>query len=174
MYVDILAQQDVATTISIFITLSFTVAFFLAYRGWRDNSSVFIISAVLFVDFVLANNALYDILVATEITDPENFYLRWVQYDALAIIAIIVCHLIFRVKLQKITMFTMYLLMANAVMYLAMHLDIIIYGNREPWWLWTLYTPFVHLVELIIATSLIAVPIRHKREQYKEAQQLVK
>ena len=174
MFVNIIAQPDVATAISLFVTFSFVIAFIVAYKNCRNNPSVFIIGAVLFVDFVLANNALYNFLAETVITDPESFYLRWVQYDALAIICTIVCHLIFRVRHERVTMVIMYLLMFNAGMCIAMHLDIIVNGNREPWWLWTLYTPCVHLIELTIAVSLIWVSIRDIRLQRKESGQLIK
>ena len=153
LILDALEQPNVAATISVFIMLSFAVALYLSYKNWKENPSVFIISATLFVNFFIANNALYEFLVESK---PDiDFYLRWVQYDSITIIATIVAHYICKVKHHKITSMLMYFLSVNICMYLALHIDIIENGNREPWWLWTLYTPVVNCVELVIAFSII-------------------
>lgn len=153
MIIDILSQPTVATTISVISMVIFAVVFLLSAKSWRVSSSVFIISSILFVNFVLANNALVEVLSTP--TQPDNdFYLRWVRYDAFSIIAVVLLHLVLRVKIEKTTKICMWLLLANTIYYLAMHLDIIVDGNREPWLLWTLYTPTIHLVELSVAVIL--------------------
>jgi|GEM_PF-2017275 len=154
MLIDILSQPNIATGISIFTMLCFAAAFLLAYKNWRSNSSVFIVSSVLFVNFVIANNALFNLLTNSS-TPDQNFYLRWIQYDAISIVAIIAIHLILRVKNSTTAKAAMWLLLSNSIYYAAMHIDIILLGNREPWLLWTLYTPVVHLVEVAIAATLI-------------------
>ncbi len=153
MFIDILSQPIVATTISLIVMFGFVIAFLFAYKNWRKHPSVFIVSSVLFVNFVLANNALFALLANSSSPDID-FYLRWVKYDAISIITIIVLHLIFRVKVSVVAKVTMWLLVCNTAYYFAMHVDIILNGNRESWLLWTLYTPTVHIVELIIATGL--------------------
>lgn len=153
MFIDILLQPDVATIISVISMVIFAVVFLFSAKNWRENPSAFIISSILFVNFVLANNALVNVLSAP--TQPDNdFYLRWVRYDAFSIISVVLLHLVLRVKIEKITKICMWLLLANTIYYLAMHLDIIVNGNREPWMLWTLYTPVIHLVELSVGVSL--------------------
>jgi hypothetical protein len=153
MFIDILSQPIVATTISVISMVIFAVVFLFSAKNWRVIPSVFIISTVLFVNFVLANNALVNVLSAP--TQPDSdFYLRWVRYDAFSIISVVLLHLVLRVKIEKITKICMWLLLANTIYYLAMHLDIIVNGNRDPWLLWTLYTPVIHLVELSVAVSL--------------------
>jgi hypothetical protein len=155
MFFDLLSRPEVATSISVLIMLCFVGAFCFAYKNWRGNPSVFISSAALLVNFVIANNALYEIL-----GDPKvptlNFYLKWVEYNAITIIFIIVTHLILRVKHHKLTVFMICLLFINVIAYLSMHIDIILNGNREPWWLWQIYTPLVNTTELCIASSVIA------------------
>ena len=153
MFIDILSQPFEATSLSVASKVCFAVVFLLAAKNWRHNPSVFIISSILFVNFVLANNVLVELL--SEPSQPdENFYLRWVTYDALSIVSVILWHLVLRVKIEKITKVSMWLLLGNTIYYLAMHLDIIVNGNREPWLLWTLYTPTIHLVELVVAFGL--------------------
>jgi hypothetical protein len=153
MYIDLLLQPNVAAAINIFIMVMFVFAFLLAYKNWRESPSVFIVASVLLVDFVLANNALYDFLTTPKQPDYD-FYLRWVQYDSLSVIAILLVHLTLRIKRHKVTVISMWLLITNVAIYLSMHVDIMVNGNIEPWWLWTIYTPVVHLNELIIAVTM--------------------
>jgi hypothetical protein len=154
MFFDLLSHPEIATAISIIIMLCFVGAFFCAYKNWRNTPSVFISSAALLANFVIANNALYEIL-----GDPKvptlDFYLKWVEYNALTVIFIIITHLILRVKHHKLTVFIICLLFVNIIAYLSMHIDIILNGNREPWWLWQIYTPLVNTTEFCIAGSLI-------------------
>jgi hypothetical protein len=152
-FVDAVEQPNIAAALSIFIMLLFVAAFYFAYKNYNDSPSIFIISAALFVNFFIANNALYEFL--TESKSDEYFYLRWVQYDAITVIGAIVGHYMCKVRHHKITSTIMYLLFINIGMYLALHVDIVENGNREPWWLWSLYTPVVNIVELAIAFIII-------------------
>jgi len=154
MYFDLLLQPETAKTISIIIMLCFVGAFFCAYKNWHNNQSVFITSAALAANFVIANNALYEILGNPSVP-ALDFYLKWVEYNSLTIIFIILSHLILRVKHHKLSVSIMYLLLINVIAYLSMHIDIIINGNTKAWWLWDVYTPTVNLTELIIAGSVI-------------------
>jgi hypothetical protein len=153
MFIDILSHPYVAMTISLIVMFSFVIAFLFSCKNWRNYPSVFIVSSILFVNFVLANNALYALLADSSIPDMD-FYLRWVKYDAISIITIISLHLIFRVKVSTVAKVTMWLLLCNTAYYFAMHVDIMVNGNREPWLLWSLYTPTVHIIELSIAFGL--------------------
>jgi hypothetical protein len=154
MYIDLLSQPNVAAVINISIMFMFVIAFLLSYKNWRNSPSVFIAASVLFVNFVLANNALYEFLATPEKPDYD-FYLRWVQYDSLSIIAILFIHLILKVKRHKCTVISMWLLIVNITVCLSMHIDIMVNGNREPWLLWTIYTPVIHFNELIIAACFV-------------------
>jgi hypothetical protein len=154
MFFNLLSHPDIGIFISLFITASFVAAFAFAYKNWRHSPSVFITSSILFINFVLANNALYEFVESSN-PDIANYYLNWVGYNALTIIAIIVVHIFVRTKHHKITITSMYLLLVNVIMYLAMHNDIILNGNREPWLLWSLYTPVVNITEIGLAFMLI-------------------
>ena len=152
-FLNVLEQPNVAATISMLIMLGFVAAFYLSYKNWKQNPSIFIISAAFFVNFFIANNALYEFLVESK---PDNdFYIRWVQYDSITVIATILAHYICKVKHHRLTSILMYLIFINIAMYLAVHIDIIENGNREPWWLWTLYTPIINFVEIAIALIII-------------------
>ena len=164
MFIDILEQPEVAFMIDLVTMLGFIIALVFAYKNCRDNPSVFILASILVANFVIANNALYSMILGP--SEPDgNYYLRWVQYDSLTIIATIVIHLITRIEHHKLTKTAMYLLMVNIAVYMSMHIDIIVNGNREPWMLWTLYTPIVHLIELSISASIIGYFLYSKKEK---------
>ena len=167
MYLDFLSQADVVKAISISITLAFIVSIVVAYKNCRNNPSVFIAAAVLAANFVIANNAVYEMLGFGPKQDLD-FYLRWVEYNSLTIIAIIVIHLLTNIKHHKITVFSMYLLQINIIAYIAMHVDIIVKGNREPWILWQIYTPVVNVTEISIAMLIIAYSINYLRKDKTE------
>jgi hypothetical protein len=154
MFFNLLSHPEIGLYISLFITACFVIAFVFSYKNCRVNPSVFITSAVLFINFVIANNALYAFIENPE-PNIENYYINWVGYNALSIIAIIVTHLVMRTKHHVVSLVSMYLLLINVIMYLSMHIDIIINGNREPWLLWQLYTPVVNVSEIGLAAILI-------------------
>ncbi len=167
MYLEFLSQANIVMAISIVIMLAFIVALFFAYKNYCNNVSVFITSSVLVANFVIANNVVYEMLAITAPAGPD-FYLRWVQYNALSIIAIIAIHLALGVKHHKISLVTMYLLLINVIMYLAMHIDIILNGNRTPWLLWYVYTPVVNITEISIAVMIIVYSAFHNALWFKK------
>lgn len=167
-FLDALSKPEITATISVLIMLSFALAFYFSYQNNKSNPSVFIISAALFINFVIANNALYEFLA--ERKPDVDYYLRWVQYDSLTIIGSVIAHYIFKVKHHKLTSILMYLLLVNICMYMAVHIDIIEHGNREPWWLWTLYTPVINSVEIVIAFLII---FKSRKELADKAQRVV-
>lgn len=166
MYFDVLADKYLAHTINGVITLLFLAAFVLSAKNWRGSLSVFILSSILFANFFISNNALAVMLIGEKVIPAEVYYLNWLRDDAFGIIITIIAHLIFRVKIQKITALALWLLVINSSMYAAMHIDIVVLNNRtEPWWLWNIYSIVVNLVEFSIATLIIVYQLYiHKME----------
>ena len=46
-------------------------------------------------------------------------------------------------------------LIVNSLLSLCMYLDMYVYNNREPWFLWDLYTFSVNIIDLIMIVILI-------------------
>lgn len=159
MYFDLLNNPETAQIIDLLVMLGFIGVFILSYKNWRINPSVFITSVILFGCFVIANNTFEYFWLSDNTQSDYSFYLRWLQFDVLAIIAIISIHLITRIRFHKATSATMYLLAINTVTYLSMHIDIMVLENRDAWWLWTWYTPSILLVEFAIIITLATISI---------------
>ncbi|WP_462157379.1 hypothetical protein [Pseudoalteromonas sp. GB56] len=43
----------------------------------------------------------------------------------------------------------------NAILHSAMYLDIVIHGNREPWWLWSVYSIGININDVMMILALI-------------------
>lgn len=157
MYLDVLADKLTVQTLSFVITFMYLAAFILSAKNWRVSPSVFLLACILFVNFFIANNSLYGLLFEERDIPTEVYYLNWLRDDVLSIIITIIGHLILRVKIQKITVFALWILFINTVMYAALHIDIVVLNNRtEPWWLWSIYSVVVNSVEFLVAALIIA------------------
>lgn len=168
------SDVDVVEVIDLIITSSFLIAFLLSMKNWREHPSVFIVSAIFVINYVIAAN-IFQVLVDTGGTmDVNYYYLRWIKYDSLTVIAIIITHLVLRVKHSHAASLAMYLLMVNVFLYLAMHIDIAKQGNKEPWWLWDLYTPLINTVALSISSILIVSSLLYIRKKRMNARKMLK
>ncbi len=157
MYLDVLSDKLTIQTLSFCITFLYLTAFYLSAKNWRCSPSVFILASILFVNFFIANNSLYSLLFEERDIPTEIYYLNWLRDDAISIIITILGHLILRVKIQTITAFALWVLVINTILYAAMHIDIVVLNNRtEPWWLWSIYSVVVNVVEFLVAALIIA------------------
>ncbi|WP_281555900.1 hypothetical protein [Thalassomonas sp. RHCl1] len=149
-----------------FIILSmYFAAFLLSAKNWREQKSVFIASAILALNILITSDS-FQIFIDMDTYAGTDFYLRWIEFESLSIIAIIIIHLLFRIPHSRVTSFVMYLLTINVFFHLAMHIDIIENRNRTSWWLWDLYTPTMNIVTLSIAAlMIISVIINRKNKQ---------
>lgn len=136
------------------VLLVFLVALLLSVKNWREQKSIFIASAIITLKIVLTADTL-SLFVDVDSYSGTDYYLRWIQFDSLSIISIIIIHLLFRVRHSRMTSVIMYLLTVHVFLYLAMHVDIIENGNRTSWWLWDLYTPAFSIINLSIAFIII-------------------
>ncbi|WDE12644.1 hypothetical protein [Thalassomonas haliotis] len=146
------------------VLLFFLAAFLLNAKNWHEQKSIFIASVILIINIVITGNV-FSIFIDMETYRGTDFYLRWIQFDSLSIISIIIIHLLFRVRHSRVTSVVMYLLTINIFYYLAMHIDIIENANRTSWWLWEVYTPTINVVRLSIATLLIISAIMNMKNK---------
>ncbi|WDD99864.1 hypothetical protein [Thalassomonas actiniarum] len=143
----------------------FLAAFLLLAKNWREQKSVFIVSGILLLNIIITAET-FSIFIDMDTYSGTDFYLRWVQFDSLSIIAIIIIHLLFRIPHSRVASVVMYLLIINVFFFLAMHIDIIESGNRTHWWLWDLYTPTINIVRLsIVSLMIISAIINMKNKQ---------
>ena len=150
----------------------FLSAFLLSARNWREQKSIFIASAILALNFVVTGST-FQLFIDMDTYKGTDFYLRWIEFDSLSIIAIIISHLLFRIEHSRVTSIAMYLFTINVFFHLAMHIDIMESGNRVSWWLWDLYTPAINIISLSMATLMIISVIINMKNRQINAERFV-
>ncbi len=84
-----------------------------------------------------------------------DIFLIWFIYDVVTL-AIIVAFALYLKSKSSIGVKYIYIgLIFNSALFLAMHLDTFVYGNKERWWLWDLYSAGVNLVDFMMIVALI-------------------
>ncbi|WP_158684636.1 hypothetical protein [Pseudoalteromonas sp. T1lg48] len=91
---------------------------------------------------------------ATSIVEVDYYkYPFWASADLLTIVAL------FIVQGRRVKIPVLYYcavgLVLNAMLHIVMHLDIVIQGNREPWWLWSLYSIGINLNDALMIIVLV-------------------
>ncbi|MEM5547864.1 hypothetical protein [Pseudoalteromonas fuliginea] len=84
----------------------------------------------------------------------DSIYLDWALYDV-ATIAALIC--IYKI-IDKTTPSFLYLIIGlsiNSIFFFCMYLDIYIFENKEPWFLWDVYTYTVNFIDLVMIVVLI-------------------
>jgi hypothetical protein len=84
----------------------------------------------------------------------NSLYLDWALYDFATIAAL--CSVYFLIK--KTTPSFFYVingLFINSILSLCMYSDMYLSSNREPWFLWDLYTFGVNTIDLLMVAALI-------------------
>ncbi|PLT25328.1 hypothetical protein [Pseudoalteromonas sp. MelDa3] len=84
----------------------------------------------------------------------DSIYLDWALYDV-ATIAALIC--IYKI-INKTTPSFLYLIIGlsiNSIFFFCMYLDIYIFENQEPWFLWDAYTYTVNFIDLVMIVVLI-------------------
>ncbi|WP_105199489.1 hypothetical protein [Pseudoalteromonas sp. T1lg10] len=89
----------------------------------------------------------------TSVIDVTYVYPFWASADLLTLVALFVVQR----KREKIP--ALYYcavgLVLNAILHIAMYLDLGVAGNYEPWWLWTLYSLGINLNDALMIIVLV-------------------
>jgi NhaP-type Na+/H+ or K+/H+ antiporter len=137
-----------------FIVWGFLMAFlynaFMRFMGEKKDLSVLISSFLVFISYFTSDHFL-DFWVV----DNTKFYIQYFYYDLATVFVIFCAHLVTRTKTSKVSYYVYCGLVANSIFFLAMHIDIFVHGNKEPWWLWNLYAIAVNIIDFIMICALI-------------------
>ena len=128
--------------------------------GKNTNKSLMILSgcmcvAMLFVhSFTVYKNELdkmglmyYHIVV--------NQMLIWILLNAVIFTAIAGLHRALNVRYHYVTRYVFRCIVISVLLNMAMHIDLIVLENKEPWGLWTLYSWGENLMTLFMFLSIL-------------------
>ena len=113
----------------------------------KDNLLLFS-SFIMFLSYFTSDD-LFNLFALPEI------YITWFIYDVVTLGLIAIFYAYFRCN-PSVGVKYLYLgLSLNSFLFLAMHIDIVITGNKERWILWDLYSIGVNLIDFMMIFALI-------------------
>jgi hypothetical protein len=111
-------------------------------------SSVFLYS---FGSYILS----LDIKGAEYANIVVHYYPIWIIHSAVTSTAIILLHILLKVKFHHVNHYIIYSLLAITFLNLAMYIDIIVMGNKEPYWLWTVFSYGENMINIFMFSSIM-------------------
>ncbi|KKN68853.1 hypothetical protein LCGC14_0447190 [marine sediment metagenome] len=139
-------------SLSAFASWGFLMAFFFNVFVFsldiKRNTTLLLSSFIMMLSYTASD------YFFTWLSIENSLYLDWALYDYATVIALLSVYLL----LKKTTPSFMYILIGlivNSLLSLCMYLDMYVNNNREPWFLWDLYTFSVNIIDLIMIVILI-------------------
>ncbi|WP_041454524.1 MULTISPECIES: hypothetical protein [Pseudoalteromonas] len=139
-------------SLSAFIMWGFLMAFlfniFVYSLSIKRDTTLLLSSFIMMTSYTVSDYFL------TWLSIKITVYLDWALYDYTTLTALVVCYLI----IKKTTPSFLYLILGltiNSFLFMFMYIDMYIYKNIEPWFLWDIYTFSVNLIDLIMIVALI-------------------
>ncbi len=144
--------ETLALYLGTFIVWGFLMAFLfnvaLKFMSEEHSSYLVYCSFVLFLSY-FSSDHFYSLF------DKKEIYLTWFYYDLVTIAFVILPAIVLKIKLKSPIYYLLIFLSLNAVLFLAMHIDIVIYGNNSPWLLWDIYRMCVNMFDFAMIFALI-------------------
>nr|WP_231612971.1 MULTISPECIES: hypothetical protein [unclassified Pseudoalteromonas] len=139
-------------SLSAFATWGFLMAFFFNVFVFaldiKRKTTLLLSSFIMMVSYS-ASDYLF-----TWLSIENSVYLDWVLYDYATIFALFLTYSFFG-KTTRSFIYIIIGLFINSTLSLSIYNDLYLNGNREPWFLWDLYTFGVNIIDFIMIIALI-------------------
>lgn len=151
-------------TIAFYITMSANVAYailFVYHLKQKDTNKSLLISTgclCLFMVFLHSFSSYKASLpVTSEIYQQlaNNYYIAWVIQDAILIIVLFLLHQLFKAQYHYAVIYIYRCMILSIFINVAVHTDITILGNRDPNWLWSLYSYTENFINVFLFLSVV-------------------
>ncbi|MBQ4799609.1 hypothetical protein J8L73_10800 [Pseudoalteromonas sp. MMG006] len=139
---NLLIPPEVSIYIGVFVQWSFLMAFLYSLATSINNpqKQAVWLSLVMVVSYCLST-----------IIDIYNFsYIELFCYDVITLFFIL--FLRYYLPEKRISTYLLFGLSINSLLFLAMHIDVFVRGNYEPWWFWSLYTVVINIMDIIMVS----------------------
>ena len=135
-----------ADYVSAFIQWGFLMAFLYSLVSGinKADKSLIYIAAIMMCSYTFSD--LLPIL--------NNIYLDWILYDLLTIALLIAAILISYVLTSTASNYIILGLFVNACLTIAIYYDLYVLNNIDEWWLWSVYSIGVNVIDLLMITVL--------------------
>lgn len=139
-------------SLSAFSMWAFLMAFFFNVFVYsldvKRGTTLLLSSFIMMISYTLSD------YFFTWLSMRKSVYIEWALYDIVTVAALICIYKI----INKTTPSFLYLIVGlsiNSTLFFCMYLDIYIFKNQEPWFLWDLYTYTVNFIDLVMIVVLI-------------------
>ena len=139
-------------SLSAFASWGFLMAFFfnafVFSLGIKRDTTLLLSSFIMMTSYTLSD------YFFTWLSIENSIYLDWALYDYGTIAALTLAFVLFK----KTTYSFLYIILGlfiNSILSLFMYFDMYLSNNREPWFLWDIYTFGVNIIDLIMIVVLI-------------------
>ena len=142
MYVDFI----LADYISAFIQWGFLMALLYTFVSSINTANKLLVylASIMFFSYLLS-----DFLYIF-----KNVYLNWIFFDFATILIIFLALQVSSFQSSVAKNYIVSGLIINACLTYAIYVDLYINWNSEPWWLWSLYSMGVNVVDLLMIIAI--------------------
>ena len=153
-------SEEAALYLSMTSNLAYAVLFIFHFVKKNSNKSLMVVAGcmclhMVFIHGFLAYMLSFDKSTPSYLNLIVDVYLIWIAHSAVTSITIFVLHKLSKVKFHYNVRYVFYGLMVITLLNFVMYIDIIVMGNREAYWLWTVFSYGENIVNLFILLSIL-------------------
>ncbi|WP_349304421.1 hypothetical protein [Pseudoalteromonas sp. S3178] len=139
---NVLIPPEVSVYIGVLVQWGFLMAFLYSFStsiNYADKKPVWL-SLVMAISYCFS--FFLDVY--------EISYIELFCYDVATLFFIL--FLRYYLPEKRISTYLLFGLSINSLLFLAMHIDVFVHGNYEPWWFWSFYTVVINIMDVTMVS----------------------
>ena len=137
---NVLIPPEVSVYIGVLVQWGFLMAFLYSLTTSINNPK----KQAVWLSLVMAISYCFSFFI--DIYDIT--YIELFCYDVVTLFFIF--FLRYYLPEKRISTYLLFGLSINSLLFLAMHIDVFVRGNYEPWWFWSVYTVVINMMDIIM------------------------
>ncbi len=137
---NVLIPPEVSVYIGVLVQWGFLMAFLYSLTTSINNPT----KQAVWLSLVMAISYCFSFFI--DIYDIT--YIELFCYDVVTLFFIF--FLRYYLPEKRISTYLLFGLSINSILFLAMHIDVFVRGNYEPWWFWSVYTVVINMMDIIM------------------------
>jgi len=139
---NVLIPPEVSVYIGVLVQWGFLMAFLYSLTTSINNPT----KQAVWLSLVMAISYCFSFFI--DIYDIT--YIELFCYDVVTLFFIFFLRYYLPEKLMST--YLLFGLSINSLLFLAMHIDVFVRGNYEPWWFWSFYTVVINIMDIIMVS----------------------
>ncbi|MBB1310520.1 hypothetical protein H5162_13910 [Pseudoalteromonas sp. SR41-8] len=121
---------------------------FLKFAVEDRSNSPLVVSCLMLFSYSLS----YEIV---DLNAGVSIYSIWATYDVVTMLVILLSHKLLRLRFTSTLYYVMFGLSFNTLLYLILHIDIVVFENKDYWWFWSFFSVGINTVDFFMVVTLI-------------------